>query len=61
MTPEQVSGRLMAHELVCAERYTNLKDRIGRVEKIIISVFATVICALAVICWQLLLVASKLS
>lgn len=38
MTVTETDARLSTHEAVCAERYTNIMLRLGRLEKIIIAV-----------------------
>jgi len=52
--------RLSIHEAVCAERYDNLVSRLGRLEKIAITIAGTLILAMGGAIWQLASVAAKI-
>lgn len=47
MTEENVENRLSVHEAVCAERYSTMLGRIGRLETIIIAVAGALLCGMA--------------
>lgn len=35
MTPEEVNSRIATHEAVCAERYGNIKEDLGRLTSLV--------------------------
>ena len=43
---KEVDKRLSTHEAICAERYTNLLDRMSRMEKIMLAVAGAIIIGL---------------
>ncbi len=53
-TPHDLDTRLSVHEAVCAERYGQLLQRMGRLEKVIISVAAALLSAMALARWKVL-------
>ena len=49
---DQLDKRLSVHEAVCAERYGQLLQRMGRLEKIIVSVAGALLAAMAGALWK---------
>jgi hypothetical protein len=45
-TPQSVDARMTAHEAVCAERWSTVKARLGRLEGIILVASGTMIVGL---------------
>lgn len=57
----ELDKRLTTHEAVCAERYSAIVSRLGRVEKILLGVAGSVIIGLTAALWQIAAVAAHIA